>query len=43
MLGLPCGRLTPGADADLIQFELTEQNSIRILATYRAGQCVWPT
>jgi len=43
LLQLDCGSLTPGALADLIQFDLAEDGSLRILATYQAGECVWKT
>lgn len=41
ILGLDCGSLQPGTSADLIQFEMTEDGSVEVVATYQAGQCVW--
>jgi N-acetylglucosamine-6-phosphate deacetylase len=43
MLGLQQDRFASGTKADLIQFEMSESEhaSIRILATFNAGQCVY--
>ncbi len=41
LLGLPGGALTLHAPADLLQFDFAEDQSIQLLATYRAGHCVW--
>ncbi len=41
LLKLDAGRLEVGAGADLIQFELLDDQSIHMLATYNAGQCVF--
>ena len=41
LLQLECGTLEPGAPADLIQFDMADDGSIEIFATYRAGERVW--
>ncbi len=41
LLKLDCGSLDVGSPGDLIQFEMTRDGAIEILATFRGGQCVW--
>jgi N-acetylglucosamine-6-phosphate deacetylase len=42
LLDCPCGRLTPGYAADLIQFHLPERGrGMQLVATVKAGACVY--
>jgi N-acetylglucosamine-6-phosphate deacetylase len=41
LLDLDCGTIVPGSSADLIQFEISDDGDLEILATFQAGDRVW--